>query len=86
METQNRPTALQQGIDANGISLTTFLYLYGVNLVLRFPDVSDMERLDTQQVRSIAHFCVVTSRIALEVWDEVSTPIQDQRVTRQRVA
>lgn len=64
-------------------SFNTFLNIYSINLAHRFPDVTDLNRIDSNVVRNIANFSVASSRIALEVWDETS---EVQRSSRQERA
>lgn len=59
-------------------SFTAFLTVYSVNLVHRFPDVSDLNSINQEDIRSIAQFCAVATNVAIDTWNELSQPQRRQ--------
>lgn len=63
-------------------SYQSYLMLFGVYLFLRFPNVTNLDEIDTGEVENTALFCIGASRIAFSVWNRenigrstsVSTP------------
>lgn len=46
----------------------TYLTIFSINLVHRFPDVTDLTGVDEKVVRNIAELSLVSTSIALETW------------------
>lgn len=63
-------------------SFTTFLTVYSVNLVHRFPDVMDLNSISQEDIRAIAQFCAVASNVAIDTWNELSQPTRRQSQVR----
>ncbi len=60
-------------------SFNTFLTVYSINLAHRYPDVADLNKIDSNSVRKISTFSAVCSTIALETWDELYSDQQRRR-------
>lgn len=74
----------RQGFDTD-MSFNTFLTIYSINLVHRFPDVSDVHNIDFNTVDSIARLSYACARVALTTWNElVAAPETDERVREER--
>lgn len=65
---------------SRNVVFNTYLNVYAVNLVHRFPDVSDLERIDYNSIKRIAEFCFAASSVALDVWSETG----ERRTTATR--
>ena len=63
------------------VSFNTYLTVFSINLSHRFPDISDINQIDYEVVRSIGEFSLACTTVALEVWDRTNE--QKQRVTRR---
>jgi hypothetical protein len=75
-----RSTSQQgQGQDTNTtpnmLGWNAYLTFFGINCVYRFPDVSDIESIDYDTVHSVAEFSAACSKIALQTWTELQTPV-----------
>lgn len=80
----NQPS--QSGnLDTDVKSFNTFLASFNIQLVHRFPDVSDidLQKIDYDQIRAIGEFCAATDMIAHQVWTEFSQPLDQKRRFRQ---
>jgi len=64
------------------VVFNNYLTVYAVNLVHRFPDVSDLNRIDMTTIRSIAEFCYAASTIAVNVWEETRERVGVPRQSR----
>jgi hypothetical protein len=53
------------------MSFNCFLTIYAINLVYRYPDVTDLELVDETNVKNIAKLSAACSTIALETWEEL---------------
>lgn len=52
-------------------SFNTYLNIFALNLVHRFQDITDLDRINQRDIRSLAEFSVATATIAREVWENV---------------
>ena len=81
--TQSTQQQQGQGLD----SYNTYLTIFSINLTHRFPSVTDLNNIETQNVRDVARFSVACSMIARDTWEEVNSPKQQKGLSRQsRVA
>jgi hypothetical protein len=61
--------------DLSNVSyFNSYLTAFNIQLVHRFPDVTDLTTIDYQTIRSIAQFCASTTIVAQEVWDDLFAP------------
>lgn len=75
------------GENDSNLTFQTYITIFALNLVHRFPDVRDLNRIDVNVVRSIAIFSAACSRVSNTVWDNVNTTeTQQQQGTRRRAA
>lgn len=92
MENQNRtlgsvinPSSQQgQGQDNDTQSYNTYLTVFAINCAHRFPDVSDIDNIDYDTVKSVAEFSAACSNIAVQTWAELQPATQQNRRSRLR--
>lgn len=64
-------------------SYNTFLTLYSINLVHRFPDITDLTTIDSSVVRRIAEFCAASAVVGWEVWEDLGSRQSKQMLRPQ---
>lgn len=78
--TQRLSDYLNQGVnqDVEGSSqqlqnFQTFITLFGINLVHRYPGVVDLNTIDVPTIQNIARLSAVCSTVATEVWNDIAS-------------
>lgn len=64
-------------------SVGVYLTIFSLNLTHRFPDITDLNSIDYTTVRRIAEFSAACSSVATEVWDELGSTQNRQRLIRK---
>jgi hypothetical protein len=89
MENQNRVSDYwgSQGNKTRGtqvvdLNLNTFLTIFTINIVHRFPNVRELDHIPVDEIRNIAEFSTACTNIALETWTRVRETTSSQDVRR----
>jgi hypothetical protein len=73
----------QQGGDLGlGMNVSNYLTVLSINLIHRFPDVTDLNCIEYEQIRRISEFSYACTRVALETWNEITLRSQGRQRLR----
>lgn len=53
-------------------SFNTYVTIFALNLVHRYPDVTNLDSINIDEVQRVADFSAACTPIVLEVWDRLS--------------
>lgn len=65
-------TLRDRNVRIENVCLNTYLNVFTLNVIHRFPNIRDLENVDENELRRIAEFSVICTSVVTEVWDRVT--------------